>query len=283
MLGIVGLFLVAGFLLARFAPARAGSEPAPAAIAVAAARAILPSVVAPAAPAAEPTPFFATFRGVKLRLPIAPADITVVAFHQASYSDAIPMVPLVGRASLAQAAAAKRAARSAAASATTSPAAGASVQQVAFATPLGVWSGRALSLWRSGRAGAMNSAIDCGARPGTAVYSPVDGTVMEIRAYKLYGKYSDFEIHIKPDAFSDVDLVILHTTEPHVTEGQHVVAGVDQISSVRKLAGVVSGIQLGEYTTEGGNHCHVQFNRISKPDDPWLVGQDPPGLVRRSP
>lgn len=281
MLGIVGLFLLAGFLLARFAPAKPGSEPSPAAIAVAAvARAVVPEPVAEAAQSGAATPYFATLRGVKLRLPIDPASVTVVAFHQASYSDALAMDSLVGKASLVRL---SRSAPKGAAKPATLAAPAAAATQVPLVSPLGIWTGKALGLWRSGRAGAMNSAFDCGARPGTPVFSPVDGTVMEIRSYRLYGKYPDFEIHIKPDAWSDVDLVILHTTDPLVSTGQHVVAGETQVSSVRRLAGVVSGIQLAEYTREGGNHCHVQFNRISRPDLPWAVGSDPPGLVRKSP
>lgn len=267
VLGIIAVFLLAGFVLARVSPGRSGGT-GPAAVAVAAVHSMLPDAMTDPGPAAAPTPFFASFRGVKLRLPVAPQNITVVAFHQASYSDALPMTSLVIKGSLAEAKAAAK--KRAVVAATLTP-----------AHDDGVWTGKALSLWRSGRGGKPNTALDCGARPDTPVFSPVDGTIMEIRAYKLYGKYPDFEIHIKPDAWSDVDVVILHTTDPRIVEGQHVVAGIDQLSKVRALASKMTGLQLAQYTAEGGNHCHVQVNRIMKPNLVWLVGNDPPGMVRR--
>ena len=269
-------------------PGKPGADAGPANIAVAAVRSAIPAAVTNAVSATAPTPFFATFRDVKMRLPISPQNITVVAFHQASFHDALPMTSLVARGSLADAkreATRKRALRAAQATTTvptTPPSSGPASTPVTPERDDGVWSGKALSLWRSGRGGRPNTAFDCGARPDTPVFSPIDGTIMEIRSYKLYGKYPDFEIHIKPDAWSDVDLIILHTTDPKVVEGQHVVAGIDQISKVRALASKMSGVQLSEYTAEGGNHCHVQINRISDLTRAWLVGQDPPGLVRKT-
>lgn len=288
VLGIIALFLLAGFALAKVSPTRPGEQRGPAAVAAAAVRSILPEAMKSPAPVA-PTPYFASFRGVKLRLPVAPRNITVVAFHQASYNDALPMTSLVAKGSLAEAAKAaakKRAAR--AAQATASAVATRSIATstsgaaaLLLARSDGVWTGKALSLWRSGRAGKPNTALDCGARSDTPVFSPVDGTIMEIRPYKLYGKYPDFEIHIKPDAWSDVDVVVLHTTNPKVVEGQHVMAGADQLSKVRDLASKMTGVQLSLYTAEGGNHCHVQINRILKPNRVWIVGEDPPGMIRR--
>jgi hypothetical protein len=128
----------------------------------------------------------------------------------------------------------------------------------------------------------MNSAVDCGADAGTPVFSPVDGTVMEIRPYKLYGRYDDFEIHVKPDSWSDIDVILLHVTDPAVAVGTRVVGGVTRIASVRDLAKTVSGIQLRNYTLNGGNHTHVQMNTIPKPQLTWIVGQDPPSLVRHN-
>jgi hypothetical protein len=136
-------------------------------------------------------------------------------------------------------------------------------------------------LWRTNVAGKSDSALDCGAKPGTPVFSPVSGTVMRIRAYKLYGTIDDYEIHIKTDAWNDVDMIILHVTSPTVTEGQHVDAGLTQVASVRALTSKLSGLQLRSYTIEGGNHTHVQLTIVPKPDQTWVVGQDPPGFKRK--
>jgi hypothetical protein len=291
VLGITALFIVAGIALSQVAPGRIGPITFPAVI-----RTVLPVAANGDAAVSEPTPYFASFRGVRLRLPIAPHDITAIAFHQASFPEALQVTSLVADRNLAeaaQAAARKRAARTAppqaapAAAASATPAAASAQGSVAAAVPVsrddGVWTGKVLSLWRSGRSTRPSTAIDCGARPGTPVFSPVDGTVMQIKSYKLYGKYPDFEIHIKPDSWSDVDVIILHTTDPFVEEGVHVIAGVDPISRVRSLASKMTGVQLAEYTAEGGNHTHVQLNRILKPGLPWVLGQDSPGAIKRGP
>jgi hypothetical protein len=222
-----------------------------------------------------PSPYFASFRGVKLHLPVAAASVTVLAFHQSSYNDSYPMKSLLKVGSTTAAAAAANKAKHAKKG--TDLAASAGDERNSH----GVWTGTALELWRPGRAGGLFTAADCGAKPGTRVCALVDGTVMEIRPYKLYGKYTDIEIHIKPDAWSDVDVVTLHVTDPSVKEGQHVIGGVTEIARVRHLSTIVPGLQLRTYSADGGNHTHVQVNRIPKPGQPWKLGQDPPGTVRR--
>jgi len=223
----------------------------------------------------EPTPYFASLRGVKLRLPVAAASVTVLAFHQSSYADTYRLRPLVGFGDVSAAKAAAETARANDTRVRATPA------DESAADGDGVWTGEALELWRTARSGKRCSAIDCGAKWGTTVCSPVDGTVMRIRSYHLYGKYPDIEVQIKPDAWDDVDVFILHITDPAVTEGQHVTAGVTPVAKVRHLSAVVSGLQLRTYTTDGGNHTHVQFNIVPKPERQWVVGQDPPGLERR--
>jgi hypothetical protein len=227
---------------------------------------------------AAPTPYFATFRGQKLHLPVAPTATTVLAFHQSSYNDSYPMKSLLKEGSATAAVAAMSKAKSTAKVADVAAAEDATQNDQ---DSRGVWKGTALELWRTGRMGALFTAIDCGAKAGTPVCSPVDGTVMEIRRYKLYGKYDDIEINIKPDLWSDVDVVMLHVTNPTVTEGQHLIGGVTEIAHVRKLSSLMSDLQLRSYSVDGGNHTHVQINRIPKPGLPWILGEDPPGLVRK--
>lgn len=231
------------------------------------------AAAAPSKPA--PTPYFASLRGVKLRLPIAPTSVTVLAFHRSSYSDSYKLTPIVEFASPSAAREAASAAKDAGEQVRTTPEASRTTDAS------GVWLGTALELWRTdGRAGKRFSAIDCGAKWGTPVFSPVDGTVMRVHRYHLYRKYPDIEIQIKPDAWNDVDVFFLHVTDPAVTEGQHVTAGITPIAKVRHLSQVVSGLQLRTYTTDGGNHTHIQFNVVPKPNEEWVVGQDPPGYKR---
>jgi murein DD-endopeptidase MepM/ murein hydrolase activator NlpD len=231
------------------------------------------SAVATDTIASGPTPAFASFRDEQLLLPVPVADITAVVFHQSSFNDTYAMTSLVAIRSASEAKTAVDAERKGGVAAWP--------RAEAAADGDGVWTGSALQLWRTNVAGKRDTALDCGAKPGTPVFSPVDGTVMRIRAYKLYWKYDDYEIQIQPDAWGDVDVFVLHVTDPTVTEGDMVEAGVTQIASVRNLAAKISGLQLRSYTTEGGNHTHVQLVKVPKPDEPWIVGQDPPGFKRR--
>ena len=55
--------------------------------------------------------------------------------------------------------------------------------------------------------------------PGTPVYAPVSGEVLEVRPYYLYGEYADFEIHITPNGWAEVDVVLIHVDNVQVVEG----------------------------------------------------------------
>ncbi len=263
---LVGLTVLALAVAAIIAMAPRAGGPSQAA-------AIWSAVATQAVPAQGPTPAFASFRGTQLLLPVPAASITAIAFHQSSFNDTYKMTPLVAMRANSEVKAEVETAR---ANGQPIPA-----RTGAQADTSGVWTGWALEVWRSNVNGKMDSAADCGAPPGTPVVAPLTGTVMRVRSYKLYHKYPDFEIQIKPDAWNDVDVIILHIDAPLVTEGARVVAGVTQIASVRNLASTVSGLQLRSYTTEGGNHTHVQMNRIPKPDEVWQLGQDPPGFDRK--
>jgi hypothetical protein len=268
---VAALFVVGAGALALIAPGRpAGAAAAPAD----AWRSVTPSET----PVAVPTPVFVSLRGVRLHLPVPARAVTAVAFHQSSYTETVPMtalVPFVSPSGARKAVDAARTARNAGQEATI-----AATPPERESDDAGVWTGSMLELWRSGSGGRQDTAVDCGASPGTPVFSPVDGTVMEIRPYKLYGRVDDFEIHIKPDAWNDLDLIVLHVTDPALAVGTRVTAGVTRIASVRRLVGRVSGLQLRTYTLDGGNHTHFQLNKIPKPDETWIVGSDPPGFVR---
>jgi murein DD-endopeptidase MepM/ murein hydrolase activator NlpD len=132
------------------------------------------------------------------------------------------------------------------------------------ATGTGGWAASCLRLWRSNRTGEPNTAADVGAAVGTAVWSPVTGTVAAVKAYQLYGKYDDFEIHIQPDGRTDVDVVLIHVTDVAVEAGDRVFAGATRIASVRLMSDKMD-LQLGGYTNDGGDHVHLQLNRIEKP------------------
>lgn len=130
--------------------------------------------------------------------------------------------------------------------------------------------GSVVRMWRS-RPGKPDSAADVGAPPGSNVLAPVSGQVIKIKSYKLYGKYDDYEIHIRPDGRDDIDCVMIHVTDLSVTVGARVKAGVTRVATVRKLSNVIHD-QLGDYATGSGDHVHLQFNNALDPRYKGLEG-----------
>ena len=196
----------------------------------------------------SPTPFFASYRSLRLRLPVKVTDLTEVGFHQASYPYALHMATTLTEADNSDTKAAHGTGRDASKQATGVDA---------------VLQGKFIRMWRS-RPGRPDTAADVGALPGSDVYAPVSGTIVKIKAYKLYGKYDDYEIHIQPTGWSDIDLVMIHVTDLSAMVGEEVVGGETRLAAIRKLSDRVVH-QLGEYTGDGGDHTHIQLNNAKDP------------------
>ncbi len=234
---VTAALIASGWLLSRNAPTRAAdtSTTIPGATRVSAME----------LPQPDPTPLFAAYRDIGLHLPVPADKLTEVAFHQASYSYAqhlvtrLPTVPME---------AAKNKRGTGRTSATS------------IANEQGWLGGSVLRLWRN-RPGRPDSAADVGAPAGSPVLAPVTGEVLLVRAYKLYGKYPDFQIHIRPSGHDDLDAVLIHVTDPLVARGDQVLGGVTQVGSVRNLSSKMR-LQLTEYVSGAGDHTHVQLNRV---------------------
>jgi len=257
---------------------KAASSPAGAQVAAAGARsstAPLPAWTRTGAPAAglpairatnesAPTPIIASLGSLKLRLPVRLDDLTEVGFHQASYAYALHMRIALPKADMTKAKKSRTTNRDLTKQATGEDA---------------VLTGRALVMWRS-RPGKPDSACDVGAKPGSDVLAPVSGVVVKIKRYKLYGKYDDFEIHIRPDGSKSVDCVLIHVDDLSAAVGDRVVAGVTRIAAVRRLSDREK-MQLADYTGDGGDHVHVQLNNVNHPDYEGLEGAIDPDTVPR--
>lgn len=189
-------------------------------------------------------PLIAQCSGIDLRSPIAPADLTGVLFHQASYRYGLVMTTELPEADMERIASTRQ-------------------PNVNREQTEGDWlDAEAMHLWRMADATNMDTSIDVGAAPGTTVRSPVTGTVVLVKDYLLYNEVPDIEIHIQPDGRPDLDVVLLHTADPLVKAGDKVEAGVTEISHVRDIAKDLTDVQLGFYTPadDAGNHTHVQVN-----------------------
>lgn len=202
-----------------------------------------------------PTPIMAESGGVQLHSAVAMNTLTEVLIHNASYSYAMPLETKLVEGTNVDIMAAHGTGR------------------VASEQPTGdEWmTGEFIRTYRQGNGGPKMSAIDCGAAPGTQVYSPVTGTVQLVRAYKLYGEedYDDYEIHIQPDGHPELDVVLIHLTDPQVQRGDVVEGGVTPIAKIRDVyAYIGESMQLKKYTAEGdnGNHTHIQVNNAKHKD-----------------
>lgn len=207
------------------------------------------------AAAPEPTPMFAAYRSLQMRLPVRPEDLTEVGFHQASYNYALKMTTVLPDADMTEAKADQSTHRDLA------------KQE---AGPTATLTGAVLRMWRD-RPGQPDTAADIGADPGAKVFSPVTGTVVLVKDYSLYNKYPDVRVHIQPDGFPNVDVVLIHITDPTVKAGQRVEAGVTPLGVIRKLSDKIN-MQLRNYTKNGGNHTHLQVNDKKNPDYEGLKG-----------
>jgi hypothetical protein len=266
VLALLAVFLISAVVISRLG---SGASPEAATVSVGGALPVPTIAVAQAPP---PTPVFASYANVQLHLPIAPSAITAVAFHQASYNDALRMnvlVPVVSGAAWIAGAPARAAQAASAAAAPTGTA------QLSAATASGsdIWQGQVLRLWRSGRSDPNDTAVDVGAQPGTPVMAPVDGVIAQVKPYKLYGKYDDFEIHIAPTGAADFEVVMLHIDGPVVKVGDKVTGGRTQVGVVRNLSKLMT-LQLGSYTPGAkGDHTHVQVNKLKPGVTPYTAPQ----------
>ena len=66
----------------------------------------------------------------------------------------------------------------------------------------------------TGRVVTETGAVDVGAPAGTPITSPVSGVVVAVKTYKLYGKYDDVQIDIRPEGTSGLTLVHLLVGRP---------------------------------------------------------------------
>lgn len=202
-----------------------------------------------------PTPYIAVCDGVYLHSAVAAEDLTEILIHNASYSYALELTTELTEATNVDVIAAHGTGR------------------VASEQPTGdAWmTGEFIRCFRSTNAGPTLSAIDCGGAVGTTVYAPVSGTVVRVKEYDLYDnpEYPDVMVHIQPEGRDDLDVVLIHLTNPTVQEGDVVVGGETPIASIRDVYAYIGDeMQLKDYTAEGdnGNHTHIQVNDVNNKD-----------------
>ncbi len=183
-----------------------------------------PSPSAPAQESPARLPVFAVSGGVEVRL-LAP-EVVAVAFHEASYGDATAMEP-VGVCRPCR-------------------------NRTKFTPPEPATGGLVYIVTESrGRATPATSAADIVLRRGSEVLAPVAGRVTRVKRYRLYGRYRDIRIVIRPDGVPDRRVVLLHLDRLRVRAGDRV--GPRRLGSGRSAG---SGSSLRSTDTFGGRYAH---------------------------
>jgi murein DD-endopeptidase MepM/ murein hydrolase activator NlpD len=110
-----------------------------------------------------------------------------------------------------------------------------------------------------GRRQAATSAADVALRRGTVVLAPTTGVVTSAKAYRLYGRYRDMRIAIRPDGVRGIAVVLIHVDRVTVRRGDRVFAGVTPIGVPRMFA---FSSQVNDYIGPGIPHVHIEVNTI---------------------
>lgn len=192
-----------------------------------------PEVAEPPAPAFPegPSRLFAGRAGVRLYTPSA--DPVHVGFHEASYSNAMAMLPL------GEPVANDNAAK--------------------YDAPGPTPTGQRFTVMSSrGRPHHAATAADVVMRPGEPVRSVVTGTVVEVTPYLLYGRYPDARVRIRAAENPSVIVTMLHVTRVPVHVGQEVRAGETIIAETATSFPFLS--QIDYYLGDQPNpHVHVEL------------------------
>ena len=188
---------------------------------------IVPSPVVTLAPE-EGLPVFARGGGVALHL--ASERVVAVAFHEASMDDAMTLRPtgfcIVCR------------------------------NRTKFEPPPAIEPElEYLVLDSRGRSQAATSAADLVMPRGAEVLSPVSGTVVDVKRYRLYYRYPDVRIEIRPDDIPEHRVVVIHMEQVTLEEGQEVEASVTPLGTVRRFP---FESQVDRYVRGTFPHVHME-------------------------
>jgi hypothetical protein len=112
----------------------------------------------------------------------------------------------------------------------------------------------------SGGTGTGNGALDIGAAPGTDVYAPVDGKVVQIGPYVVNGRTRGVRVDIRPD--TDATVLVSMTRiagDPTLKIGSAVQASRTRVGSIIDLSKLEKQ-KLAKYTQDAGNHVTIEVH-----------------------
>lgn len=190
-----------------------------------------PVASAPVEAAPEERPAFARLGDRNMILPVAAGDATIIAYQPISDERALSLTPIGDR-----------------------------VNTSAIVRFLrGIFAGEPLVRYHQleGEGGSPTNSVLIGAPVGSPVTSPVSGIVTAVKEYKLYGKYDDVQIEIRPEELSGTTVSLMFISDPIVSIGEVVSAGKTQLGKVRECPPELAA-PIARYTHDSGAHVHLK-------------------------
>ncbi len=190
-----------------------------------------PLASAPINAAAEERPAFARLGDRNMILPVTAGEATIIAYQPISDERALSLTPIGDKANTSAI--------------------------VRFFR--GIFAGEPLVRYYQleGEGNSSTNSVIIGAAAGSPVTSPVSGIVTGVKEYKLYGKYDDVQIEIRPEELSGATVSLMFISEPVVSIGEVVSAGKTQLGKVRECPPDLAA-PIARYTHDSGAHVHLK-------------------------
>lgn len=172
--------------------------------------------------------------GIRLALPASPPELVAVGFHQAENPKSRNLTPIMDWLSDDSTAEAAKLVRAE--------------------------SGREVVMFQQrsrGRGTGQQTAADIAVKEGTLIVSPVDGEVTLVKRYRLYGRYDDLHIEIRPAGHDELRVVGIHMQDVMVEEGDRVEAGRTALGRTKRFP---FEYQIDRYIGFRVPHTHFQVN-----------------------
>jgi hypothetical protein len=110
---------------------------------------------------------------------------------------------------------------------------------------------------------SSTAGLDVGARPGSAVTSPVTGKIVARKTYSILGRYNDLELDIQLADDPSLVVMITHLAKSDVAIGDEVTAGETTLGEVRGFPASLDQ-SLSQYTSDSGDHLQLVALRVTQ-------------------
>ena len=125
------------------------------------------------------------------------------------------------------------------------------------ALPLEPTGDRTTVLPTRGRGSHRSSAVDIVLVDDEPVLAPVDGEIVEVANYALYGRHADTLVTVEPEGRPDLHVVLLHVEDVKVEVGDRVEAGTSVIAGTARQLPFRSQVDR-ETAPDAWPHLHLE-------------------------